>query len=151
MQRVYWTLDLLEAHIVADFLCAQGIDARVFDAGFVRQDWLAAIAYGGYRVVTPDDEAIAAKKLIVGLRANEFALAEEDVEERACPRCGARNSVEDPRFRRAASALILFFKIPVNFFKWRYRCNVCGAHFKSLPEQPFAELSRQADAAGSDA
>jgi hypothetical protein len=108
MQRVYWTLDLLEAHIVADFLRAQGIDAHVFDADFVRQDWLAAIAYGGYRVVAPDDEASAAKRLIIGLRANEFALAEEDVEDRACSRCGSRNTMEDAWFHRVASALILF-------------------------------------------
>jgi len=149
MQRVYWTVDLLEAHIVADFLRAQGIGASVFDADFVRQDWIAALAYGGYRVVAPYEDAAAAKKLIADLRANAFTLGEDEVETRACPNCGSHDSIEDPFFRRAASALLLFFMIPAIPFKWRYRCRACGNRWKSPPKQPFAELARQAAAAES--
>jgi hypothetical protein len=147
MQRVYWTLDLLEAHIVADFLRAQGVDAQIFDADFVRQDWLASLAYGGFRVVAPDEECGVAKKLIADLSANAFALESDQIETPECPRCGAHDAVEDPMPRRIASVFLLFLKIPGVPFKWRYRCTTCGIRWKAPPERPFRELAVAANAA----
>lgn len=147
MQRVYWTVDLLEAHLVAGFLRARGIDATVFDADFVRQDWLAALAYGGYRVVTDDADAVEARRLIDHRRANDFALEEAESDAPACPRCGSHDVVEDAAWRRIASAILFVFLLPVVSFKWRCRCRVCGNTWKALPGKPYRDLAHDADAA----
>jgi DNA-directed RNA polymerase subunit RPC12/RpoP len=153
MQRVHWTVDLLEAHVIAGFLRAEGVDAEVFDADFLRQDWLAAIAYGGYRVVTADEDAVAARKLIAHRQANDFALDEDDPEKPACPRCSSIDVDDDPVPRRVASAILFFFPhlsvfmFPLVPFKWRYRCSTCGKRWQALPRHSFRDLARQADAA----
>ena len=147
MQRVYWTVDLLEAHLVASFLRAQGIDATVFDADFVRQDWLAALAYGGYRVVTDDGDAVEARRLIDRRRANDFAFDEAEADVPACPRCGSRDVVEDAARRRIASAILFVFLLPVVWFKWRCRCRACGNSWKALPRKPYRDLAHDAAAA----
>lgn len=147
MRRAYWTLDLLEAHIVADFLRAHDVDAQVFDADFVRQDWLASLAYGGFRVVVADEECSAARKLIEEWRANAFALESEREAALACPRCGSQDAVEDPTPRRIASAFLFFLRIPGIPFKRCYACHVCGKRWRAAPEQSFAELTRAVHAA----
>ena len=153
MQRVHWTVDLLEAHVIAGFLRAEGVDAEVFDADFVRQDWLAALAYGGYRVVTADEDAAAARQLIAHRQANDFALDEDDPEKPACPRCSSIDVDDDPVPRRVASAFLFFFLhlsvflLPLVPFKWRYRCDTCGKRWQALPKLPFRDLARQADVA----
>ena len=147
MQRVYWTLDLLEAHIVAAFLRAHGVDAKVFDADFVRQDWLASIAYGGYRIVAPAEEFADARKLIAELRTDTYAIEKDQVETFACPRCGSCEVVDDPTPRRVASAFLLFLKIPGLPFKWRYRCEACALRWKAPPLRSHRELAIDAEAA----
>jgi len=151
MQRVYWTVDLLEAHVIAGFLRAEGIDAEIFDADFVRQDWLAALAYGGYRVVAADEQADTARRLIADRRANEFVLDDDDPEKPVCPRCSSLDVDDDPVPRRIAGALLFFFThlsfflLPLVPFKWRYRCDTCGKRWQALPRIRFRDLARQAD------
>ena len=153
MQRVYWTVDLLEAHVIAGFLRAEGVDAEIFDVDFVRQDWLAALAYGGYRVVAADEQADTARRLIAHRRANEFVLDEDDPETPACPRCSSLDVGDDPVPRRIAWAFLFFFThlsffvLPFVPFKWRYRCDTCGKRWQALPRHSFRDLARQADVA----
>ena len=147
MQRVYWTVDLLEAHVIAGFLRAEGIEAAVFDADFVRQDWLAALAYGGYRVVTDDRDAAEARRLIDHRRANEFAFDEAETDVLACPRCGSHDVVEDTPWRRVASAALFFLMLPVVSFKWHCRCRTCGNRWKAPPRKSYRDLAHDANAA----
>jgi hypothetical protein len=149
VRRVYWTLDLLEAHVVADFLRAHDIDAKVFDADFVRQDWLASLAYGGFGVVAPADQYSAAMKLIDEWRANAFALEPEAEAVLTCPRCRSQDVVEDPTPRRIASAFLFFLMIPGIPFKRSYACRACDKRWRGTAEQSFGALARAADAAES--
>lgn len=99
MRRVHWTVDLPEAHIVADLLRASGIATWVFDAGFVRQNWLASLAYGGYRVMVPDAAVADAIAKIGEYRSGALAIDEADDSAR-CPCCGGSDT-DDPLPRRA--------------------------------------------------
>lgn len=148
MQRVYWTVDLLEAHAIAGFLRSQGIEARVFDADFVRQDWLAALAYGGYRVVVAGGDVAAARDLLARRRNGQFALPDED-HAAPCPRCGSLDVHEDPTWRRVAFAVLFLLQLPIARFKWRYCCGSCGNRWRSPPERTFRELAASAEGAES--
>ena len=101
MQRVWWTLDLIEAHIVAGLLRERGIAAFVFDDGMVRQDWFRAIAIGGYRVMVASEDVGEALGIVAqyGESAHDATYADGDMP--ACPRCAENAVVDDPRPRRA--------------------------------------------------
>ena len=58
MRRVHTTYDLLEAHALAAMLREHDIEAWLFDADFVRQDWFKMIAYGGYRILVGDESVV---------------------------------------------------------------------------------------------
>lgn len=163
MQRVYWTVDFLEAHLIAGFLRAEGVDAEIFDVDFIRQDWLGALAYGGYRVVVADEDAAAARQLIAHRQANDFALDEADPNAPVCPRCSSRDTAEDPVPRRigfwfllslafpirsiVASVVLFFLMLALASFNGRFRCATCGKRWKAMPTHAFRELAHRADAA----
>lgn len=100
MQRVYWTVDFLEAHIVAGSLRDEGIPSWVFDEFMIRQNWLRALAIGGYRVMTDANAAPRAATLVASYLANtDPQYADGDMP--SCPRCGNHAVRDDPRPRRA--------------------------------------------------
>lgn len=107
MVRVHWTVDLLEAHIVAGLLCDEGVPAYVFDADMVRQDWFKALAIGGYRVVVDRDDATRALQIVARYRAGDAARAYAADEMPTCPACGHEAVADDPRPRRAAFAVLI--------------------------------------------
>jgi hypothetical protein len=98
MQRVYRCFDLLQAHAIAASLRHDGIQAHVFDADFVRQDWFKMLAYGGFRIVVPNEDASRAAENI--RLYQEGALSLHDVEGAACPNCGEHSGHDDPQPRR---------------------------------------------------
>ena len=86
MVRVLRCFDLLEAHILVARLRYGGIDARVFDADFVRQDWFKMLVYGGFRIVVPEESATAARQILQSYRNGELTLPDEDGGT-PCPNC----------------------------------------------------------------
>ena len=103
MMRILRSFDLLEAHIIVARLRVEGIDAHVFDADFVRQNWFRMLAYGGFRIVVPDESASAACDILQRYRAGTLALgdaADDEESSSACPRCRAAAGRDDPQPRR---------------------------------------------------
>ena len=98
LRRVDTTFDLPEAHIIVGLLRSEGIDAYLFDADFVRQDWFRAIAYGGYRILVPDEDLSAARAHTRAYRETNPALSSSD--DAPCPACSSLNYRDDPRPRR---------------------------------------------------
>jgi hypothetical protein len=92
------TYDLLEAHLITATLREHAIDAWLFDADFVRQDWLASIAYGGYRIVVPDAATGDARQVLQEYKNGNLALADE--QRAVCPNCGEPQGIENPSPRR---------------------------------------------------
>lgn len=112
MQRVYWTVDLLEAHIVAGLLCEHGIRASVFDADIIRQDWFRALAIGGYRVMVATQDAGEALGVIAAYYESAHLASYVDGDMPTCPRCAHNAVVDDPRPRRA----VFLAMIVLDFF-----------------------------------
>jgi hypothetical protein len=106
MQRAYWSADFAEAHIVEAMLRAHGVQAWVFDALLVRQDWFRTLMFGGYRVMVPDGDASRAAELLDGYRTGRLAVPEEAVERPACPRCAMPGS-DDPAPHRFVFMLLI--------------------------------------------
>ena len=106
MRRAYWSADFAEAHIVEAMLRAHGVQAWVFDALLVRQDWFRTLMFGGYRVMVPDGDVSRAVELLDGYSAGRLALPEESVERPACPRCTMGGS-DDPAPRRLVFMLLI--------------------------------------------
>lgn len=99
MQRVRTAYDLLEALVIVAMLRDAGIEASVFDAEFVRQDWFRMLAYGGFRIMVPDRDAADAVRMLADYDAGAIAPAEAE-DRLACPRCTAEAVREDPWPRR---------------------------------------------------
>ena len=73
-RRIHTSYDLLDAHVLTALLREHGIEAWLFDADFVRQNWFAAIAYGGYRIMVREQDAAAARELLQEQRSGQLAL-----------------------------------------------------------------------------
>ena len=99
MLRIHRCFDLLEAHIIVALMRDEGIAAQVFDADFVRQDWIRMLAYGGFRVMVPDAAAGDARAILHRYRNGELAFEDDDDHVR-CPRCAAEDVADDPQPRR---------------------------------------------------
>jgi hypothetical protein len=98
MRRVHTTFDLLEAHIIVGMLQRNDVDAWLFDADFVRQDWFKSLAYGGYRIMVPNEATASAVEILQKYMAGQLALS---VEYRLpCPACGKSCGSDDPWPRR---------------------------------------------------
>jgi hypothetical protein len=117
LRRVDTTFDLPEAHIVVGLLRSEGIDAHVFDADFVRQDWFRAIAYGGYRILVADEDVPVAIERIRVYREAKPALS--DAADAPCPLCSSCTYRDDPRPRRWVFALYILpslIEVPIILF-----------------------------------
>jgi hypothetical protein len=112
LRRAYWSADFAEAHVVEAMLRAHGVQAWVFDALLVRQDWFKTLMFGGYRVMVPDEDAARAADLIGEYRAGALAVADDAVERPACPRC-ATPGREDPEPRRIVFVVIIALQVLV--------------------------------------
>lgn len=79
-------------------LRAHGVQAWVFDALLVRQDWFKTLMFGGYRVMVANADAARAADLIGEYRAGALAVT-DDVDERpACPHCATPGRMDaEPR------------------------------------------------------
>jgi hypothetical protein len=152
MIRIHTTVDLLEAEILAGFLREHGVAAEVFDRDMVRQDWFRALAFGGYRVVVPSENADMARDLLRRWRTGEFDLekdhgAEGDalaIERPGCVRCGSPRSEPDPWPRRWRLVCAYLLGLPILGLRGHYRCTDCGLRWRE-PSQAYAELARRAD------
>lgn len=176
IRRIHTTYDLLEAHLITAMLREHGIDAWLFDADFVRQDWFKSIAYGGYRILVRDEDVADAHTLLNQYDDEELALIGEQT---LCPQCAHAAGRDDPQPRRnvflamLALPIVEFFAFlhwklsPIGvlvafavqfclyatlpwlvlwYFKWRLRCADCGHRWRQPPSLSYAELARMADA-----
>jgi hypothetical protein len=109
IRRIHTTYDLLEAHLITSMLREHGIDAWLFDADFVRQDWFKSIAYGGYRIVANDQSVTDAKEILQQYKNGSLALPEEH--RLTCPRCGQHCGSGDPQPRRNIFLAIILFDL----------------------------------------
>lgn len=127
MRRIHWTLDLQEAEIVAGLLRAEGIDAFVFDAGVVRQNWGTALAYGGYRVMVSPLQAEQARQLLIAWRQGEYALPDDLDDALRCPRCAGTDIRPDQQRRGWSFVVVSLFGLPIPW-RWQRRvhCRSCG-------------------------
>jgi predicted RNA-binding Zn-ribbon protein involved in translation (DUF1610 family) len=98
VQCIHTTYDLLEGHIIVSMLRENDIEAWLFNADFVRQNWLQSIAYGGYRIMATDSSAVDAIAQIKNYRNGSLSLADASTD--VCPRCGSLEIQEDPQPRR---------------------------------------------------
>lgn len=147
MVRTHWTLDLMEAEVVCGLLREHDVAADVFDRAFVRQDWLRAIAFGGYRVMVPRAQAAVAAELMQRWRSGEFSLQPDatDVDEaELCPACGSLHIQADFRSWRLAFASIMLLGLPLPWSRHTFRCADCAHRWRIEPER-FALLARRAE------
>lgn len=145
-------------------LRAHGLHASVFDAGIVRQDWFKTLALGGYRVMVPDAQMEPAQKLLADYRSGAMALADDDLDVPACPRCSGRAVTDDPRPRRVVFGALLVAEVaPIELLPSpvflllagllpflplaaapllgsRHRCGSCGTAF-ATPRRSFEALA----------
>lgn len=111
MQRIDWAAETQDAQIVEGLLRVHGIDARSFDTGVVRLNWLQTLAYGGCRVMVADADVEAARRIVDAYRNGGFALADDEVERPCCPTCRQCAGEEDARPRRAMFLLLLVYEL----------------------------------------
>jgi hypothetical protein len=109
IRRIHTTYDLLEAHLITAMLREHGVDAWLFDADFVRQDWFKSIAFGGYRIVANDDSIADANEILRQYKNGGLALPEEH--RLVCPRCSQEDGSGDPQPRRNVFLAILLFDL----------------------------------------
>ena len=106
MRRAYWSADFAEAHIVEATLRAHGVQAWVFDALLMRQDWFRILMFGGYRVMVADEDAARAADLIGEYRAGALAITDDAVERPTCPKCTTPGR-DDPAPQRFVFMLLI--------------------------------------------
>ena len=107
MRRAYWSADFAEAHVVEAMLRAHGVEAWVFDALLVRQDWFKTLMFGGYRVMVADEDGARAADVIGDYRAGTLAIADDAVERPACPRCATAGRDDPAPVRRVFALMIM--------------------------------------------
>jgi predicted RNA-binding Zn-ribbon protein involved in translation (DUF1610 family) len=98
VQCIHTTYDLLEGHIIVSMLRENDIEAWLFNADFVRQNWLQSIAYGGFRIMVADSCVVDAIAQIKNYKSGTMSLTDASTD--ICPRCGSLEIQEDPRPRR---------------------------------------------------
>lgn len=165
MKRAYWSGDFGEAHVVAAMLQAHGLEAAVFDALLVRQDWFNTLVYGGYRIMVPESQVPAAREVLADYRTGTLALPDDGADAPPCPRCSGGIVMNDSRPRRAvfggvivaqAAPMILLLSplwwwiaglaqfLPLaasSLLASRHRCGNCGFAF-GTPRLRFDSLAR---------
>jgi len=136
MRRIHTTFDLLEGHTIVAMLREHSIEAWLFDADFVRQDWFKAIAYGGYRILVDDEFVAEAVELLRQYRSGALALLDEH--RRRCPKCAEFAGSDDPWPRRSVflGLIVLPFAGIGAFSRWAHT----PAQFLCLSALLFAAL-----------
>lgn len=100
MRCVDWTPDHLHGLILVALLHSWGIDARLFDENFVRQNWLKTLAYGGFRIVVPAKDLQSSREILADCRRGALQSPDEESERADCPACHSRSVGFDHRQRR---------------------------------------------------
>jgi hypothetical protein len=110
---------LLEAHALTAMLRAHDVEAWLFDADFVRQDWFKMIAYGGYRILVREESVVEAAQLLRDYRNGQLALAQES--RAICPSCAHAAGSDDPQPRRNVflATVLLGFCGPFVLALWK--------------------------------
>lgn len=140
MQCVHRSYDHAEAEIVAGLLREEGCAAFVFENGLSQLKWYQVIAFGGPLVMVPDACVTRARDVLDHWRRGDYCL---DCEDR-CPRCDGSDIEENPSYRGWAFFFGCFLGLPIwPALKWRERCKSCGYHWKAVPPDTYAELTRQ--------
>ena len=118
LRRVHTTFDLLEGHLLIALLREHGVEAWLFDADFVRQNWFEQIAYGGFRVMVRDDDIGVARDVLQDYSAGRLALEGEHAE--TCPHCARAAGNDDPQPRRNVFlvSLVLGLAADIRLFRW---------------------------------
>jgi hypothetical protein len=147
MPCIHWTTDLIEAEIICSLLHEQGIDAQIPGADFVRQNWMVAIAMGGYRVTVNAADTQAANDVLGRWRNGEFAISDEPAAGTQCPNCQSLSVVEDTLPRRWRFVALFFLKLPLPLALHCYRCGNCGNRWQEPNSNTYRELAAQAEAA----
>ena len=125
-------LDPIEAQLALGLLHAEGIPARLDDAGTAIANWEWRLAIGGIRLRVPDAQAIHARRVLAALDAGEYAIDEHSCEAGAAPGDGpghaaradrAGDGALQPPYReslssRIAWAALMLFGLPL---PWRRR------------------------------
>jgi Putative prokaryotic signal transducing protein len=110
MVRILRCFDLLEAHIIVARLREDGIDARVFDADFVRQDWFKMLVYGGFRIMVPAESAASARQTLQDYQQGALTLADEG-DRLPCQNCQTAGASDDPQPRRNVFLAIIVLSV----------------------------------------
>jgi Putative prokaryotic signal transducing protein len=147
MPCIHWTTDLIEAEILCSLLREQGIDAQIPSADIVRQNWMVAIALGGYRITVNAADTQAANEVLRRWRNGEFAIADDPAVATQCPRCQSSNVVEDTLPRRWRFVALFFFELPLPMALHCQRCGNCGNRWSQANANSYRELAALADAA----
>jgi hypothetical protein len=105
---VDWAAEHLDGLVIVALLQSEGIDAFLHNENFVRQDWFYILAYGGFRILVPAQDAAASIALLAAFRAGELALDEAIADHPRCPECAGTRSENDPRPRRQVFNAFLF-------------------------------------------
>ncbi len=141
MRCVHRSFDHTEAEIVAGLLREEGCTAFVFENGLSRLKWFQVIAFGGFVVMVPDACHAQARDVIDCWWRGEYRIGSDD----RCPRCQSSDMEENPNYRGWAYFFGCFLGLPIwPALKWRERCKSCGHHWKAVPPDTYAELSKLA-------
>jgi hypothetical protein len=122
-----------EAEIAAMLLEAEGIPVLLADECMTRLAWLYSIAFGGTRLIVPDERLEEARALLTEDGAavrwdDDSTGAVEVTAEETCPVCnsGAVAYSQHNRRLRALSMIFLWFRFPVVLWGKQLSCGECG-------------------------
>jgi hypothetical protein len=148
MKRAFWTLRLHDAKIVAGLLRSEGVTTFVFDDGIAQIDWLAASAYGGFRVMVADADAVRAAELVRAWQQGAFRYVDPDpdIDDR-CPQCAGHEVVAAETRSGVALIIMVVTGKPLYWPSPRLRCETCAHSWQPAKRHDYATLARQAEQA----
>lgn len=155
MRCVEWSAEYVEAHVIAMLLRAHDLEAVVFDENFVRQNWFELLGYGGFRIMTPEHQFPEAKRLVSAYRSDILRVRDSRDDYPECPYCGAHETGQDPRPRRALFIVYIVFGclialVPMlirRLVVGRYCCRQCRHTWREPRSAPFGSQQRDAESA----
>lgn len=113
--------DAVEAETARGVLDANGLYAVVFDGDFAQTAWHLSTAIGGVRLMVPEEEAAAARRLLEMPAPEDGEFDAID----ACPKCGGQDIAQlfDAWWSLPLSVL---FGMIFLFRRTRRHCRGCG-------------------------
>ncbi len=134
--RTLATFDsVLQAHVAAGRLQAEGLDAVIADANHAAADWLVMQALGGVKIRIPAEQYDAARAVLARVEAGDFALQPADTDGAAPKADDAAFAPEGP----VAPAPLKDPSCPVchgpgqPWHSWRWRLSMLLVHTLALP------------------